>query len=66
MVEPLADDALREEGVAALEERLDSVQALRFMALLSREPFDYQCWREGNFLGMSLAKVLQDAHAMSK
>lgn len=63
MVEPLADDALREEGVAALEERLGPVQALRFMALLSREPFDYQSWREGHFRDMSLAEILQKAGA---
>jgi len=66
MAEPLTDDTLREQGVEALEDRLGPVQALRFLALLSREPFDYQRWRGESFQGLSLAEILAQARATSK
>lgn len=58
MAEALADETLRAKGMAILEENLGPVEALRFLALLSREPFDYQSWRDKNFKGMSLAEIL--------
>ena len=60
MAEQLDDDALRARGLAVLEERLGPVQALRFLALISREPFDYQAWRESHFAGMSLDQILAE------
>jgi hypothetical protein len=51
----MADDALRATGMAILKASLGPVQALRFLALLSRDPFDYQSWRDQHFAGMSLA-----------
>ena len=45
MPEPLADDALCAKGLAVLETHLGPVQALRFLALIGRQPFDYQRWR---------------------
>ncbi len=65
MAEPLADDALRAQGVAVLEEHLGPVQALRFLALVSREPFDYQSWRDQHFRGMSLGEILSRARVSS-
>jgi hypothetical protein len=62
-VEPLSDDALRERGLAVLEKHLGPVQALRFVGLLSREPFDYQSWRGGHFAGKSLVEILSEARA---
>ena len=61
MAEPPEDDTLRSTGVTALEERLGPVQAFRFLALISREPFDYQAWRERHFAGMSLDQILAEA-----
>lgn len=61
MAETLTDDVLRAKGMAALEANLGPVEALRFLALLSREPFDYQSWRDKNFQGMSLAEILTRA-----
>ncbi|ETW92191.1 hypothetical protein [Candidatus Entotheonella palauensis] len=58
MTEPLADDALCARGLALLEEQLGPVETLRFLALLSRQPFDYQRWRQQHFAGMSLAELL--------
>ena len=45
-------------GIAVLEANLGPVEALRFLALLSREPFDYQSWRDKHFQGMSLVEIL--------
>ena len=41
----LTEKELRQQAVRALTENLGPVQALRFLALVSREPFDYQEWR---------------------
>lgn len=61
MTESLADDALCARGLALLEDQLGAVETLRFLALLSRQPFDYQLWRQQHFAGMNLAEVLTRA-----
>ena len=61
MAEALEDDTLRARGLTVLEERLGPVQTLRFLALISREPFDYQAWRERHLAGMSLDQILAEA-----
>lgn len=66
MPDPLEDDALRAKGLAVLEGHLGPVQALRFLALISRQPFDYQRWRHQHFGGMSLAEILTQAQAASQ
>ena len=65
MTDSLADDALCAKGLALLEDQLGLVQTLRFLALLSRQPFDYQHWRQQHFAGMSLSEVLTRAHETS-
>jgi hypothetical protein len=65
MTESLADDALCAKGLALLEDQLGPVQTLRFLALLSRQPFDYQRWRQQHFAGMSLTEVLTQAQRLS-
>ena len=57
MPEPLADEALCVKGLAVLEDHLGPVDALRFFALISRQPFDYQRWRQQHFGAMSLAEI---------
>ena len=66
MPEPLADEALCAKGFAVLEDHLGPVEALRFFALISRESFDYQRWRQSHFGAMSLAEILAQAEALSK
>jgi hypothetical protein len=61
MPDSLEDDALCAKGLAVLEDHLGPVQALRFLALISRQPFDYQHWREQHFGKMSLAEILDQA-----
>jgi hypothetical protein len=64
MPDPLEDDVLCAQGLAVLEDRLGPVQALRFLALISRQPFDYQQWRrQKQFEKMSLAEILAQAQA---
>ncbi|HBL30297.1 MAG TPA: hypothetical protein DD490_25975 [Acidobacteria bacterium] len=58
MAEALTDDLLRARGMGILEANLGPVEALRFLALLSHEPFDYQSWRDKHFQGMSLEEIL--------
>lgn len=62
MSDPLADHDFCAKGVAVLEDHLGPVEALLFLALISRRPFDYQRWREGHFGGMPLAKSFAKAH----
>ena len=49
MVKQLSEKELREQAVLALTDSLGPVEALRFLALVSREPFDYQEWRREYF-----------------
>jgi len=42
MPDQIADDALCMKGLTVLEDRLGPVEAFRFLALMSRQSFDYQ------------------------
>jgi len=42
------DNAIRLAGMKILSEKLGIVDAERFIALISRENFDYTKWREEN------------------
>jgi len=64
MSELLADDALCARGLAALENHLGPVETLRFLALVSRQPFDYQHWRQQYFESMSLEEILTRVQAV--
>jgi hypothetical protein len=63
MSDTLEDDALCAKGLAVLEDHLGPLQALRFLALISRQPFDYQQWRQQHFGKMSVAEILVQAQA---
>ena len=65
MTESLADNVLCAKGLALLEDQLGPVQTMRFLALISRQPFDYQRWRQRHFAGVSLAEVLAQAQRLS-
>ena len=49
MAKQLSEKELRRQAVQALSDSLGPVDALRFLALVSREPFDYQEWRREYF-----------------
>jgi hypothetical protein len=55
----MTDDQLRQTGLEALEGRLGLVDALRFLALVRREPFDYETWREKTFAGLTADELFR-------
>jgi hypothetical protein len=58
MAKQLTEEELREKAVQALSEKLGPVDALRFLALVSHEPFDYQKWRREYFAGHDIDQLL--------
>lgn len=49
MAKMLTEQKLRQQAVRVLAEKLGPVDALRFLASVSREPFNYQRWRKRYF-----------------
>ena len=64
MPEVMTDDELRNKALAVLQQQLGPVDALRFLALLRRQPFDYQSWREKVFAGMTVQDLLDQMQQM--
>lgn len=60
MAKQLTEEELRRQAVQALSERLGPVEALRFLSLISREPFDYQQWRKEYFAHYSVDELLEE------
>jgi hypothetical protein len=60
MAEQLTEQEFRRQAVQALSDSLGPVDALRFLALVSREPFDYQVWRREYFSQYSLDELLSE------
>lgn len=60
MAEFMTEQELRERAIRALEEHLGPVEALRFLALVSREPFDYQEWRNRYFAHNTVEELFRD------
>jgi hypothetical protein len=61
MPESLANEGLWERGLSLLESQLGPVQTLEFMAMVSRQPFDYRQWRKEQFRGLSVDDILAQA-----
>ncbi len=60
MAKLLTEEELRHQAVQVLAEKLGPVEALRFLALVSREPFDYQKWRKKYFSHYGADELLQE------
>jgi hypothetical protein len=60
MAKQLTEQELRRQAVQALSDRLGPVDALRFLALISREPFDYQEWRREYFSRYGVDDLLKE------
>ena len=60
MAKQLTENELREQAAKALADKLGPVDALRFLALVSREPFDYQRWRTDYFSNLSVDDLLDE------
>jgi hypothetical protein len=57
MPDQSTDEVLLEQGLSVLESQLGPIDALRFIALVSRQPFNYQRWREDRFGGLSVDEI---------
>ena len=64
MAKVLTEHELRQRAVQVLAEKLGPVDALRFLALVSREPFDYQQWRKGYFSSYNVGDLLQEVREL--
>lgn len=64
MPEVLNETDLRHKALAILEENLGPVDALRFLALVRREPFDYEAWRAKAFANQSVAELFQQMETL--
>jgi len=53
----MTDTELRQRGMEVLGDALGLVESERFVALMSREPFDYTAWRGELFKGKSAAEL---------
>jgi hypothetical protein len=60
MAKRLTEQELRQQAVRALSDSLGSVDALRFLALVSRELFDHQQWRKQYFSHYSVDELLEE------
>jgi hypothetical protein len=60
MAKQLSETELRRQAVQALSDSLGPVDALRFLALISREPFDYQEWRREYFSQFNVDELLEE------
>jgi hypothetical protein len=61
MPEPTINESLWNKGVSLLESQLGPVQTLQFMAMVSRQSFDYQQWREERFGKSNVDEILEQA-----
>jgi len=65
MIKTITDNELRVDGFAVLAQKLGEVNAERFIALMSREPFDYTEWKRDNlFAGETVDSLMDKAKAM--
>ena len=58
MAKKLSEHELRQQAIQVLADKLGPVEELRFLALVSREPFDYQKWRKEYFSHYNLDDLL--------
>lgn len=64
MPQLLNDDELRQAALTLLETELGPVETLRFLALVRREPFDYQTWRDRSFGSLGVGDVFKRLQRM--
>ena len=55
------DDLIKRVGFAAIFEKLDLVEAERFIALIKRDNFDYTEWRKKLWEDMSVEELSKKA-----
>ena len=60
MAKMLTEEELRQQAVRVLAEKLGPVDALRFLASVSREPFNYQRWRKRYFSHYEVEELIEE------
>jgi hypothetical protein len=55
----MSEEKLRQTAFDLLERELGPVETLRFLALIRREPFDYQAWRADTFKDMTVDELFR-------
>ena len=60
MAKQLTEQELRQQAIRALSDSLGPADALRLLALVSRELFDYQQWRKESFFHYSVDELLEE------
>jgi hypothetical protein len=60
------DTEIRHEGIKALISSLGDINAERFIALISREPFDYTTWQRGLWADKSIEQISKEAMVQTK
>jgi hypothetical protein len=58
------DTEIRQDGMRALTEQLGLVEAERFVALLSRDSFDYTAWRQSQWMTETVESLANKARAL--
>jgi len=53
----MTDTVLKNEGIKILTKNLGKVEAERFIALITKEPFDYTEWQKNLFDDMSVEEL---------
>ncbi len=53
-----SDTIIKHEGYAAIFDKLDLLEAERFITLIRRDKFDYTLWRKNLFVDISVEEIL--------
>ena len=56
-----SDTIIKHEGYAAIFDKLDLLEAERFITLIRRDKFDYTLWRKNLFVDISVEELSQKA-----
>jgi len=62
----ITDTEVKRKGLGALLKELGEVDAERFIALLSRDPFDYTTWQKNLFTDLDVDQISTKAMALRK
>ena len=62
----MTDTEIRVKGIQILAQYLGDIEMERFIALIQREPFDYNQWRESMEQEESVEEISRKAMAQTK
>ena len=61
LLNTMTDTELKLKGIEVLMNALGEVQAVRFISLILREPFNYTCWQRNLWNEVDLESLSQKA-----